>query len=154
MVRTPIIVLFLVAVATHLNAQSIEFTAWEKQTFLKQPPEKIMNTAGIAPGMTIGEIGAGYGRFTLHLASRVGSSGRIYANDINKEALDSLLNRCERAGLTNVELILGQNDDPLFPAGSLDLAIMVWTYHWFDHPVTVLKNLKHALKPDATVVLV
>ena len=49
---------------------------------------------------------------------------------------------------------LGQVNDPLFPEGSLDIAIIVWTYHWFDNPVLYLKNLMPALRPDAKVVLV
>ena len=146
--------LFLFAVTTYVTAQELDFTEWEKQTFIKQPPDKIMDVAGIKPGMIIGEVGAGYGRITLNLAKRTGPKGKIYANDINKEALDSLKRRCESAGLGNVKVVLGQVNAPLFPEGKLDIAIIVWTYHWLDNPVLFLKNLMPALKPDAKVVLV
>ena len=137
------IFVFLLSIVptTYLGAQELEFTEWEKQTFLKQPPEKIMDVAGIRSGMIVGEVGAGYGRVTLNLANRVGPTGKVYANDISEEALDSLTRRCKNAGLTNVEIILGQEDNPLFRKGSLDIAIMVWTYHWFDNPVPFLENL-------------
>jgi len=146
--------LFLIVGVNNLTAQELKFTEWEKQSFLRTPPEEIMDVAGIKSGMVIGEVGAGYGRITLHLACRIGSSGKIYANDINDEALDSLKKRCKRAGLNNVEIVLGQVDDPLFPEESLDIAIMVWTYHWLENPVTFLRNLMPALKQDAQLVLV
>jgi tRNA A58 N-methylase Trm61 len=127
---------------------------WEKRTFAKQPPEQVMDGAGIEPGMVIGEVGAGRGRFTVHLARRVGPEGKILANDIDEESLDYLRERCKRAGIGNVETIVGRVEDPLFPSESLDMAFMVWTYHFLDQPVIVLKNLLPALKPGATVVLV
>lgn len=127
---------------------------WEQRTFLNQPPGQVMDAAGIKPGMVIGELGAGRGRFTLHLARRVGPSGRILANDIDADSLELLRYRCRRAGIPNVEIILGKIDNPLFPEGALDMAFMVWTYHFFDQPVAMLKSLLSALKPGAVVVLV
>ena len=52
----------------------------EEQNNIIQPPEEVMNTIGVKEGMVIGEFGAGYGRYTLHLATRVGKNGFIYAN--------------------------------------------------------------------------
>ena len=132
--------------------QSIE--DWEKQTFIKQPPEKVMDAAGIEPGMIIGEVGAGRGRFTVHLARRVGEEGKILANDIDAEGLAYLRERCLKAGINNVETILGEVDDPHFIDDSLDMVFMVWTYHYFEQPVAMLKKLLQALKHGGTVVLV
>jgi ankyrin repeat protein/predicted O-methyltransferase YrrM len=132
--------------------QSIE--EWEERTFIKQPPQKVMDAAGIKPGMAIGEVGAGRGRFTLHLARRIGAEGKILANDIDAEALAYLRERCQKAGFANVETILGEVDDPNYPEGSLDMVFMVWTYHFFDQPVTMLRKLLPTLKPGGTIVLV
>jgi SAM-dependent methyltransferase len=132
--------------------QSIE--SWEKRTFIKQPPEKVMDAAGIKPGMIIGEVGAGRGRFTMHLARCVGKNGKILANDIDAEALAYLRERCKRARINNVETILGEVDDPHFQDGALDMVFMVWTYHYFDQPMAMLKKLLPTLKPGGTMVLV
>ncbi len=147
---------FLVAVSmvTAVIGQQQSIEEWEKQTFLKQPPGKVMDAAGIKPGMIIGEVGAGRGRFTMHLARRVGTEGKILANDIDADGLAYLRERCQRAGISNVETILGEVDDPRFPEESLDMVFMVWTYHYFDQPITMLKKLIPALKPGGTVVLV
>ena len=134
--------------------QSTRVEAWEKKiNEERQPPEEVMDAIGVRPDMIIGEVGAGRGRYTVHLASRVGHSGKIYANDISEDALAYLRQRCERDNIQNIEIILGEVDDPLFPDGSLDMAIMVWVYHMLEKPVPLLKNLKPSLKPGATLVI-
>jgi SAM-dependent methyltransferase len=128
---------------------------WEKSINEKlQPPEKVMDAIGVKAGMTIGEIGAGHGRYTVHLARRVGSSGKIFANDIDKNALSVLRERCQRGNIVNVETILGKGNDPLFPEKSLDMAFMVWVFHGLDKPGTLFRNLKSSLKPGAPLVIV
>lgn len=133
-------------------AQTVESS--EKGTNDLQPPDQVMDAIGVRPRMIIGEVGAGRGRYTVHLAHRVGPSGRIYANDINADALRYLRERCKRDGITNVETVVGKVDDPLFPKASLDMAFMVLTYHHLRQPVALLKNLIPSLKPGATVVIV
>lgn len=125
----------------------------EKRANDRMPPEKVMNAIGVKPGMVIGEVGAGRGRYTVHLANRVGSQGKIYANDINETALEYLRERCARNSIQNIETILGKNDDPLLPPDSLDMIVMVWVYHMLDQPLPILKNLKPSLKPGATLVI-
>jgi tRNA A58 N-methylase Trm61 len=132
--------------------QSVE--EWEKRTFIKQPPGKVMDAAGVKPGMVVGEVGAGRGRFTMHLAHRVEEAGKILAHDIDEESLVFVRERCQSAGIRNVETIVGRVDDPLFPEKALDMVFMVWTYHFIDQPVAMLKSLLSALKPGGTVVLV
>jgi SAM-dependent methyltransferase len=119
-----------------------------------QPPDVVMNILGIRPGLVIGEVGAGRGRVTVHLAARVGDKGKIYANDIDAAAVDYLKGRCRRLGLTNVETILSLRDDARFPQNTLDLVIMCWVYHHQDNPVPLLKSLLPSLKPWGSVALV
>jgi SAM-dependent methyltransferase len=120
----------------------------------RQPPDRIMDAIGLKPGMVIGEVGAGRGRFTVHLAKRVGEAGKIYANDIDKTSLEYLRDRCKKNGTTNIEAVLGKVDDPLFPKAALDMVFMILTYHHLEKPVALLKNLIPSLKPGATVVVV
>ncbi len=128
---------------------------WENSINEKlQPPEKVMDAIGVKPGMTIGEIGAGHGRYTVHLARRVGRKGKIFANDIDKNALSVLRERCQQENIVNVETIVGKEDDPLFPQKSLDMAFMVWVFHGLDKPGPLFKNLKSGLKPGAPLVIV
>ncbi|MFH0762209.1 MAG: class I SAM-dependent methyltransferase, partial [Bacteroidota bacterium] len=141
--RTAIVfTLFLFAFSgpgTLLNAQSDLSEGWEIKEAERQPPKQIMDAIGVKPGMVIGEIGAGRGRFTVYLAREAGPSGKILANDIDKKSLAYLEERCKKNEFTNVKTIIGEEDDPLLPDNSLDLAIMVYTYHHLSKPDEILK---------------
>ena len=128
--------------------------SWEKSANERQSPEKVMDSIRLKPGMVIGEIGAGRGRYTVFLAERVGDSGKVYANDIDEKSLSYLEDRCQSNNIENIETILGEVDDPLFPDNSLDMAFMVWVYHHLDEPIELLKNLRPSLKPGATLVII
>lgn len=118
-----------------------------------QPPDKVMDIIGAAAGMTIAEIGAGWGRYVVHMADRVGPEGKIYAEDINGDALRHLAERCRRVGFTNVETILGDPTDPKLPAGRLDLIFVISSYHHFGDPVALLSKARPALKPTGRLAI-
>ncbi|HCY02505.1 MAG TPA: SAM-dependent methyltransferase, partial [Erythrobacter sp.] len=56
----------------------------------------VMELAEIAEGMTVADIGAGNGYYTVRLAERVGDDGRVLAQDIDGAALTRLARRIER----------------------------------------------------------
>jgi ubiquinone/menaquinone biosynthesis C-methylase UbiE len=120
----------------------------------RQPPELVLKTVGVKPGMIIGEVGAGRGRYTVHIASRIGPTGKIYANDIEEDYLKYLEKRCADHGLTNVETILGSLTDPKLPTATLDLVIMVNVVHCLAEPVELFRNIKKSLKPDGKIAIV
>jgi len=128
--------------------------AWEKHHNSLQPPEKVMDAIGVKPGMVVGEIGAGTGRYAVKLAGRVENTGKIYANDIDKGDLEFLRSRCKKNNIKNIEIITGTVDDPCFPEKALDMTFMINTYHHLDKPVELLKNIIPSLKPGATLVIV
>ena len=116
--------------------------------------ERAMDVVGVRPGMVVGEAGAGDGYFTLPMARRIGATGRVYANDISRRALDSLADRARRDALANVHVVEGEVDDPRFPTRDLELVVIVHAFHDFDRPVEWLVNLKKYLKPGATVAII
>jgi len=118
-----------------------------------QPPGQVMDIIGAAAGMTIAEIGAGQGRYVVHLADRVGPQGKVYAEDIDEAALRHCAERCRRNGFDNVETIIGGFTDPKLPKNSLDLIFVISSYHHFDDPVTLMKNARPALKPTGRVAI-
>ena len=119
-----------------------------------QPPEKIMDSIGVKPGMRIGEAGAGHGYFTFPLARRVGSGGMVFANDISVDGLDAIKERAVREGLKNIRIVVGEVEDPLFPEKNLDMVVMVYVLHEVERPVPFLKNLQSYLKPGGLLVII
>lgn len=112
---------------------------------------RVMDILGIKPGKTVADIGAGSGWFTVRAAKRVAADGLVYAIDINPEATRYIGERAQKEHLQNIKTILSQPDDPLLPADSVDAVLMLKTYHEIAHPVTLLKNLRAALRPGAKV---
>jgi SAM-dependent methyltransferase len=108
----------------------------------------------IQKGSAVADIGAGSGFITERLASRVGPSGKVFANDVQPQMLDMLAKRLARKKITNVTLVQGDIDDPKLPAASVDLEIMVDVYHEFSQPQAMLRHLRDALKPGGRMVLV
>jgi ubiquinone/menaquinone biosynthesis C-methylase UbiE len=119
----------------------------------EEQPEVALDLVGVQKGMIVADVGAGTGYMTLRIARRVGPTGRVYANDIQPEMLDKLTQNAERAGLNNIETVLGSEADPKLPAGKIDLIVMVDVYHEFSRPQEMLDNMRKALKPDGRLVL-
>ena len=116
--------------------------------------ERAMDAAGVAPGMTVGEAGAGDGYFTLPMARRVGSEGAVYANDISQRALNLLAANARRAQLPNIHTVEGTVDDPRFPRQDLELVVVVHAFHDFSRPVEWLVNAKKYLRPGGAVAII
>lgn len=112
---------------------------------------QIVRLLGIRPGMRIADIGAGDGYDSLRLAKVVGPSGRIVAQDLSPAYLGKLADEARRQGLTNIETVVGQPDDPRLPAASLDAAIMVHMYHEIAQPYAFLSRLAPALRAGGRV---
>lgn len=112
---------------------------------------RVMDILGIAPGKSVADIGAGSGWFTVRVAKRVGSTGMVYAADINPEAIAYVGKRAKKEGLANVKTILGKADNPGLPPNSVDAVLLLKTYHEVAQPIALLKNLRAALRPEAKV---
>jgi ubiquinone/menaquinone biosynthesis C-methylase UbiE len=119
----------------------------------EEAPDRAIAVLGIPRGATVADIGAGSGYMTVKLAARVGSMGRVYANDIQPDMLRLLGRRLEAQRVTNVTLVQGVPDDPKLPTAMLDLELLVDVYHEFSSPQVMLRHLRDSLKPDGRLVL-
>ena len=116
--------------------------------------EEVMAFAGIKPGMSVADIGAGEGYYTVRLSPMVGARGRVLAQDIVPATRDHLAQRVDREGLDNVSVRLGLADDPRIPASSFDRIFLVHMYHEVTAPYAFLWHLRAGLKPGGEVVVV
>ena len=118
-----------------------------------QQPDQVMDRLGISDGSKVADIGAGGGWFTVRLARRVGPNGRVYAEDIQKQMIESIDRRVKREGLTNVKPILGTSTDPHLDPG-LQAVLMVDTYTQLTDPIPLLKKIAGALTPNGRLGIV
>lgn len=116
--------------------------------------ETVMDKAGIRPGMTVADIGAGEGYYTIRLASRVGEDGRVLAEDIVPAVHEALGRRVARERLDNVSVRLGTPNDPRLPDDSFDRILLVHMYHEIASPYEFLWRIRPSLRPDGEVIVV
>ncbi len=116
--------------------------------------EEVMAFAGIKPGMSIADIGAGEGYYTVRLSPIVGPKGRVLAQDIVPATRDRLAQRVDRDKLDNVSVRLGLPDEPRIPAASFDRIFLVHMYHEVAAPYAFLWHLRAGLRPGGEIIVV
>ena len=114
---------------------------------------EVMDRSGIMPGMTVADIGAGEGYYTVRLSSRVGSNGRVLAQDVTPGTRDALAERVARDGLENVSVKLGYPDNPRLPE-NFDRVLMIHMYHEIASPYSFLWYLRPSVKANGRVIVV
>lgn len=131
-----------------------------------QEPDLIMDELLIAEGSDVADIGAGSGWFTIRLARRVcsaefgepcpaGPTGTVYAQDVQQEMLAAIGRRVAREGLTNVELVRGDDSSPNLPQNALDAVLVVDVYPEIrGSRVSFLRNLAGSLRPKGRIGIV
>jgi arsenite methyltransferase len=119
-----------------------------------QQPQKVIENLQVRPGAIIADLGAGGGYFTLKLANAVGTAGKVYAVDIDREMTDLIAREAKKESATNVETIIAKQDDPLLPTTGVDLIFTVNTYHHFDNRVAYFANLRKYLRPGGRIAVI
>jgi SAM-dependent methyltransferase len=120
---------------------------------LEEAPDKALEALGTLTGLTVADVGAGSGYFTVRLSARVGTNGRVYANDLQPEMLKMLAARLARENVRNVTLVQGDVDNVKLPPAAIDLVLMVDVYHECSEPQRMLSAIRAALKPGGRLVL-
>jgi SAM-dependent methyltransferase len=116
--------------------------------------EEVMRLAGVKPGMSVADVGAGSGYYTTRLAPIAGLKGRVLAEDIVPATRDALSDRVQREKLDNVAVKLGTPDDPMLPHASFDRVFLVHMYHEVESPYAFLWHLRDGVKADGLVIVV
>ena len=116
--------------------------------------ETVVDLAEVGPGMTIADIGAGEGYYTVRLSPLVGKQGRVLAQDIVPRTRDELARRVQRENLENVAVKLGQPANPMLPPNSFDRILLIHMYHEIEQPSEFLWHIRGALKRGGRIVVV
>ncbi len=107
----------------------------------------------IEKNSTVADIGAGTGYYTFKIYNKV-PQGRVYAVEIQDDAVNFLKNKAGQLDAKNVTVIKGKEDSPELPQNSLDLAMMVDVYHELTYPHEMLQSIKRSLKPHGKLLLI
>src|SRR2546430_5372250 len=86
---------------------------------------KIVESIDLAPGMWVLDVGAGVGRLSVPVATRVGPGGEIVALDIQQEMLDILGKHAAEAGVTNIRMVRAPAGEGALEKNAFDRALLV-----------------------------
>lgn len=118
----------------------------------EEMPDQVVANMGLDPDHVVADIGAGSGYFSFRIAKLV-PEGKVLAVDIQPEMLALIEQRKSAEGVTNIEGVLGQVDDPNLQPNSIDAAIMVDAYHEFSHPFEMIDGINDALRVGGRIFL-
>jgi ubiquinone/menaquinone biosynthesis C-methylase UbiE len=114
---------------------------------LRLPRRDILKEVEIKPGFHVLDYGCGPGSYTVPLAELVGESGKVYALDTHRLAIQKVEGIVSKNRLANVETILSDCQTGL-PTSSLDVVLLYDIFHDLGDPNKILKELHRVLKPD------
>jgi SAM-dependent methyltransferase len=118
-----------------------------------QHPDDVVAALGLRAGMTVADVGAGTGYFTVRLARAV-PDGQIIATDIEPDMVRYLAERAQREGLPNVRAVRAGADDPHLAAASVDRILVVDVWHHLRDRTRYAAGLAAALRPGGKLAVV
>ena len=124
-------------------------TRWRSRLF--GTPERVLDRAGVVPGMYVLEVGPGPGMYTVPLAKRVASSGedgRVTSLEIQPQMIEMLRERLRAARVRNVEVVQGDGRQMPLPDDSFDLVFLVDVVGEIPDKPAFFGECARVLKPD------
>lgn len=116
----------------------------------------VVDALGVAPGMTILDIGAGAGYASVLFAEKLHGTGEVFATEIREDFVTHIADEAKKRNLTNLFSILVKEEglDDFYGKHRYDLVFVSNVYQSLDSRIDYFTRLRGALKPDARLVLV
>ena len=116
-----------------------------------QPPRDMPLRHGIAPGMTVLEVGPGNGRYTVETARRVGNTGKVVAVDIEPKMIERVTQRARAEGVTQIEAKVADVYDLPFEDGTFDAVYLITVISEIPEPARALREFHRVLSAAGTL---
>jgi ubiquinone/menaquinone biosynthesis C-methylase UbiE len=140
------------------SVQQLVDTLYPKSTRLKEiRMGDIVRELAIHNGSRVADVGCGAGEFSVILSRVVGSTGRVYCEDIVDQkdwGLRMAKANLKKQHVKNAVVIHGNPDDPKLPEGTLDAVLIVNAYHEMPQYQAMLQHIRESLKPGGRFVVV
>ena len=156
MTRRPLlIIVFAVCLLVLLLAGAGLAILWSQRgPGLRNEVDRLATVLDVRPGMSGGEIGAGYGRMAVRMAQHLGATGHLYATEIESEKLQAINRAASAAGLTNIVAIPAGEHSANLPDSCCEIIYMRRVYHHLDDPLAINRSLYAALRPGGRLAII
>ncbi len=120
-------------------------------------PEKNIGLAQVTEGTRVADFGAGSGAYSLAAARQAGTTGAVYAIDIQNNVLDRLAKEAQARGLPSIHTIWG-NVEKLggskLADQSVDIVLVSNLLFQVEGKYTLALEAKRILKPGGRVMVI
>lgn len=117
-------------------------------------PHKVFKEFGLRKGMKVLDVGTGAGFYLPYLSEFVGETGKVYGIDIEPLAVEYANRKVQTLSLSNVEVLLSQENHIPLPDGTIDFVSMVFVFHELENPVEFMAEIKRVCKPFALLSII
>jgi SAM-dependent methyltransferase len=121
---------------------------------LSSETTRLVEALALEEGMHVADVGAGDGEWAERLAGAVGTSGHVYATEIDEDDVEEIADRSAAAGLDNVTALRGTDTDAQLPVGCCEAILFRMVYHHFTDPAPMRASLRRALRPGARIAVI
>jgi len=120
---------------------------------LFQDPRKIVGPF-VKEGMTVFDLGCGPGFFTIEMAKRVGSAGKVLAVDLQEGMLEIVKGKIRNTNLQDTIEIHKCQSDKIGLSITADFILIFYMLHEVSDQSSFLKEVHGLLKPNGKVLIV
>jgi len=127
------------------------FERTDEVPITKEEPRAIqISKARLSSGYAVYDVGCGSGSVTVEAALQIGSSGRVYAIDIDPRAVDLTRKNLAKFGIENADVILGDAKQKI---ASLPEADAVFVGGTGGDTQDIVKLCYQKMRPGARIVI-
>ncbi len=119
-------------------------------------PIQNLSHLNIEHGMSVADIGAGSGYYTIEIAKKVGG-GRVFAVDVQKDILERIKNNAATIGLHNIEVVWANAEKiggTKLREACVDRVIVSNVLFQIEKPEDFVLEMRRILKPNGKLLVV
>ena len=118
-------------------------------------PAQIVAKLPLQAGQVVADLGCGSGAYLGALSNAVGSQGKVYAFDIQKDILERLEREAEKFSYINIEFAVADVEDKTYlEKKSCDAVILSNILFQVENPLAVIREAQRVLKPNGFLLIV
>ncbi|MDG4795577.1 class I SAM-dependent methyltransferase [Micromonospora sp. WMMD1082] len=119
--------------------------------FFGPPGVELVHRAGVRSGQRVLDVGCGRGAVLVPAARAVGATGRVVGIDLAPTMVELTRAEVRAAGLSQVQVELGDAESPALPPGEFDVVLGGFVVFLLSDPAAALRGYRRLLCPDGRI---